>query len=139
VESDQQARGLRFWHAGSGSRTANTHFSRDVRRPDGSLAYVGYGVDSLTASLAAIARVVCCGASPESVAALYPNADDARITVAIVHAARVVRDLNFKYLQSGRGAPVTARFGPDGVTIIDPNRASEGAAAVFQNIYPHPL
>ena len=51
----------------------------------------------------------------------------------IVNSARLVRDLNFKYLQEGKGAPVTARFGPDGITIVDPNRASEGK--VFQRIY----
>ena len=33
------------------------------------------------------------------------------------------------------GAAVTARFGPDGITLCDPNRASEGAAGVFQKIY----
>ena len=33
------------------------------------------------------------------------------------------------------GAPVTARFGPDGITICDPNRVSEGADKVFQRIY----
>jgi hypothetical protein len=47
VESDQQYRGLRFWHKGGGSRTVNTHFTRDVARPDGSKTCVGYGVDSL--------------------------------------------------------------------------------------------
>jgi predicted dehydrogenase len=36
VESDQQYRGLRFWHKGGGSRTVNTHFTRDIARPDGS-------------------------------------------------------------------------------------------------------
>ena len=56
-----------------------------------------------------------------------------RITVAIVHAAAIVRDLNFKYLAEGKGAPATARFGKDGITIVDPNRASEGK--VFQRIY----
>ena len=34
-----------------------------------------------------------------------------------------------------RGATVTACFGPDGITLCDPNRASEGAAKVFQRIY----
>jgi hypothetical protein len=33
------------------------------------------------------------------------------------------------------GAPVTARFGADGITIIDPNRAGEGAEKVFARIY----
>jgi len=46
-----------------------------------------------------------------------------------------VRDLNFKYLAEGKGATVTARFGKDGITICDPNRASEGADKVFQRIY----
>ena len=126
VESDQQYRGLRWWSPGGGSRTANTHFTRDVRRPDGSPAYVGYGVDSLIAGLAAICRMKFCSASRESVADLYPTAEEARITVAIVHAARVVRDLNFKYLRAGKGAPVTARFGKDGITIVDPYGAGEG-------------
>ena len=49
-------------------------------------------------------------------------------------AAAKVRDLNFKYMAEGKGATVTARFGPDGITLCDPNRAGEGAAAVFQKI-----
>jgi hypothetical protein len=44
-----------------------------------------------------------------------------------------VRDLNFKYLTEGKGAPVTARFGSDGITILDPNRTHDGK--VFQRIY----
>jgi hypothetical protein len=47
---------------------------------------------------------------------------------------RPVRDLNFKYMQEGKGATVTARFGADGITIIDPN-----SAEVFQNIYDKAL
>ena len=46
-----------------------------------------------------------------------------------------MRDLNFKYLAEGKGATVTARFGKDGITICDPNRAGEGAAAVFEKVY----
>jgi predicted dehydrogenase len=126
VESDQQYRGLRWWHRGGGSRTANTHFTRDVKRPDGSPAYVGYGVDSLIAGLVAICRMKFFGASRESVADLYPTAEEARVTVSIVHAARVVRDLNFRYLRAGKGAPVTARFGKDGITIVDPYAAGDG-------------
>lgn len=34
----------------------------------------------------------------------------------------------------GKGATVTTRFGKDGITFVDPNRASEGAVAVFQRI-----
>ena len=63
------------------------------------------------------------------------DAEEARITCAIVDAAAKVRDLNFNYLAEGKGATVTARFGKDGITICDPNREREGAAKVFQKIY----
>ena len=139
VESDQQYRGLRFWHKGGGSRTVNTHFTRAVSGPDGSGTYVGYGVDSLTAGLAAVCRRKFFGAARSQLAAVYPTAEDARLTVAIVHAAAVVRDLNFCYTQDGRGAPVTARFGADGITIIDPHRAREGSEKVFARIYEKPI
>jgi predicted dehydrogenase len=135
VESDQQFRGLRFWRQGGGSRTVNTHFTRAIVRPDGGTTCVGYGVDSLTAGLAAISRRKFFGASRAELAALYPTAEDARLTVAIVHAAALVRDLNFQYTKNGRGAPVTARLGADGITIIDPNRAGEGAEKIFARIY----
>jgi predicted dehydrogenase len=139
VESDQQYRGFRWWNKGGASRTANNHFTRDVTRPDGTRAYVGYGVDSITVALAAISRVKFLGETREAVAESYPTAEDARITVAIVHAAAIVRDLNFKYLNEGKGAPVTARFGADGITIVDPHRAADGADKVFQRIYAHPV
>ena len=139
VESDQQYRGFRFWYNGGGSQTSNNHFTRDVKRPDGSHAYIGYGVDSIHASLVAMCRVKFAGESLDDVSDIYPSADDGRITVAIVHAARIVRDLNFKYLQEGKGAPVTARFGSDGITIIDPTRVAEGVDAVFDRIYSKPV
>ena len=50
-------------------------------------------------------------------------------------AAAKVRDLNFNYLSEGKGATVTARFGPDGITNGDPNRAGEGAEKAFQRIF----
>jgi predicted dehydrogenase len=139
VESDQQYRGFRFWNNGGGSRTSNNHFTRDVVRTDGSKAYVGYGVDSLTVGFAAICRVKFAGETRDGVAELYPTAEEARITCAIVDAAAHVRDLNFKYMAEGKGATVTARFGADGITIVDPNRADEGAAAVFRKIYEKPV
>jgi predicted dehydrogenase len=137
VESDQQYRGFRWWQKAGGSRTANNHFTRDVKRPDNSAAYVGYGVDSLTVALAAICRMKFFGASLDDVASLYPTAEQGRITVAIIHAARLVRDLNYKYLQEGKGAPVSARFGDDGITLVDPNRPSAGSP--FEQIYRRPL
>ena len=135
VESDQQYRGFRWWNQGGGSRTANNHFTRDVSRPDGSRAYVGYGVDSLIVGLVAICRMKFSGSSRSEIAAIYPTAEEARIVVGIVHAARLVRDLNFKYLREGKGAPVTARFGTDGITVVDPNNAGK----IFQRIYEKPF
>ena len=137
VESDQQYRGLRWWHKGGGSRTVNTHFTRQVKRPDGSMAQIGYGADSLIASVAAICRMKFFGATREELAEIYPTAEQARIVVAIVHAARVVRDLNFKYLKEGKGALVSARFGPDGITIADPNCSETGNA--LERIYARPI
>jgi predicted dehydrogenase len=135
VESDQQYRGFRWWNAGGGSRTSNNHFTRDVLRADGTKAYIGYGVDSLTVALVAICDVKFAGATRDAVAHLYPTAEEARITCAIVDAAAKVRDLNFQYLSEGKGAPVTARFGDDGITVIDPlNREN-----TFQRIYERPL
>lgn len=139
VESDQQYRGFRWWNAGDASRTSNNHFTRDVTRPDGTKGYIGYGVDSLTVGLVAICRVKFFNETLDAVAEIYPTAEDARITCAIVDAAARVRDLNFKYMQEGKGATVTARFGDDGITIIDPNRAAEGPDKVFEKIYNRPL
>ena len=79
------------------------------------------------------------GETRDAVASLYPTAEEARITCAIVDAAAKVRDLNFKYLAEGKGATVTARFSPDGITLCDPNRAGEGADKVFQKIYENPI
>jgi len=71
----------------------------------------------------------------DAVARLYPTAEEVRITCAIADAAAKVGDLNFQHMAEGQGATVTARFGKDGITICDPNRASEGAEKVFQRIY----
>ncbi len=136
IESDQQYRGLRWWYPGGGSRTGNTHFTRAVDRPDGSQVSVGYGIDSIIAGLTAVCRLKFLNAERSSLAGTYPSAEEARVSVAIVQAARLVRDLNFKSLQQGRGAPVTARFGSDGIVIIDPY-ATEGE--VFRRIYDKPL
>jgi predicted dehydrogenase len=132
VESDQQYRGFRWWNKGGGSRTSNNHFTREVTRPDGSKAYIGYGVDSLTVGMAAVCRRKFAEDKLEQLAEIYPTAEDARIVVAIVHAAAIVRDLNFKYMQAGKGAPVTARFDKDGITIVDP-------LGKMERIYAKPL
>ena len=73
------------------------------------------------------------------VASLYPTAEEARITCAIVAAAATVRAQSFKSLAEGKGATVTARFGPARITRCDPNRAGEGAAGVLQRVYERPI
>ncbi len=124
VESDTQYRGLRYTAAGEGTRTRNTHFTRDVRREDGSLAYVGYGVDSLVACVEKVAEVKFLGKSLEDIKGTYPDAEEGRLTVLIVQAAREVMRRNFEYAEQGRGAPVTAVFGADGITVHDPYAGS---------------
>jgi predicted dehydrogenase len=139
VESDQQYRGFRFWHAGGGCRTANNHFTRDVRRPEGAPAYVGYGTDSIHVGVLAACRVELLGERLESVKPSFPTPEEGRITVAIVHAARIVRDRNYAYQQQGKAPAVSAGFGADGITIIDPYRADQGPEAVFERIYDRSL
>jgi predicted dehydrogenase len=136
VESDQQYRGLRFWSQGAGSRTVNTHFTREVERADGSRGLVGYGVDSLAAAIAAICRRKFLEHSLESLAASYPTAEDGRVVVAIVHAARTVCDLNFRHMRDAKGAPVTARFATDGIWIHDP--LQQGPSGCYK-IYDSPV
>lgn len=139
VESDQQYRGFRFWTNGGGSRTANNHFTRDIPRADGTAAYIGYGTDSIHAGLLAACRIKFQGASLDEVKPLYPTPESARITVAIVDAARIVRDRNFQYQSEGKAPAVSAGFGLDGITIIDPYRAAEGPSAVFEKLYDKPI
>jgi predicted dehydrogenase len=139
VESDQQYRGFRFWYAGGGSRTSNNHFTRNVGRPDGSAAYIGYGTDSIHVGVLAACRIKFLGASLQDVAPSYPTPEQGRITVAIVHAARLVRDRNFAYQQQGKAPAVSAGFGPEGIQIIDPYRATDGPSAVFETIYDLPI
>jgi len=139
IESDQQYRGLRWWREGGGSRTANTHFTREVRAAEpGPGGVTGYGYDSLVVALAAICRAKFFNANIAELSSIFPNLEDARIVVGILHAARVVRDLNFAHLQTGRGAPVSARFGRDGITIVDPF-AGEKGRSVFERIYERPV
>ena len=135
VESDQQYRGFRYWYKDGGFHSANNHFTRDVARPDGSQAYVGYGTDSIVAGLLAAVRVKYFGASLKDLEGTYPTAEEGRITVAIVHAARIVRDRNFGYQQEGKFPAVTAGFGEEGITIIDPYRVHSDPDKVFERIY----
>ena len=128
VESDSQYRGLRYTTTGRGTQTSNTHFTRNVTREDGSQAYVGYGVDSLVVCLAKIAQVKFLGATPADLRGTYPDAAEARLSVLIVHAAREVALRNQRYLEAGKGAPVTAVFTKDGTTIFDPY---EGPATIY--------
>jgi len=128
VESDSQYRGFRFTTTGRGTQTANNHFTRDVLREDGSLAYVGYGVDSLVACIEKVAEMKYLGKSLADAKAGCPNADESRLTACIIHAEREVVRRNTQYLETGRGAPVTAVFNDAGITVYDPY---EGPAVIY--------
>jgi predicted dehydrogenase len=123
IESDQQYRGLRFWRSGDGCRTVNTHFTRDVTRPDGTATYVGYGTDSIHAGVLAACRVKFMASSLAELEETYPSAEEGRVTVAVVHAARLVREQNAEYARQGKAPVVTAAFDAEGITIYDPYRS----------------
>ena len=91
-------------------------------------------MDSLTVGLVTVCRLKFAGETRDAVASLYPTAEEARITCAIVDAAAKVRDLNFKYLAEGKGTTVTVRFGPDGITICDSNRWARGHEKCLGNL-----
>jgi len=125
VECDSQYRGLRYYIEGKGSRTSNTHFTRDVLRSDGSKAYIGYGKDSLVACLLAVVRKKYLGATLEELRGTYPDAEEGRLSVAIIQAAREVRECNFAYMQQGKGTPVTAHLGAEGIRLLDPYKGNK--------------
>lgn len=125
VESDSQYRGLRYHTTGRGTQTSNTHFTREVARPDGSKAYVGYGVDSLVDCIVKVAEVKFLGADAQEERGNFASARQARLSVLIIHAAREVCRRNLGYVESGRGAPVTAVFGEDDITVFDPYAGPE--------------
>jgi len=125
VESDSQYRGLRYWIENKGSRTSNTHFFRQVRRPDGSLACTGYGKDSLVDCLEKVFRVKTQGAQAVELAGKYPDAASQRIPTAIVHAARAVMKRNQEHFEAGLGQPCTATFDADAIRLRDPIRGDE--------------
>jgi len=120
VESDSQYRGLRFHTDGRGTQTANTHFTRMVRREDGSQSACGYGVDSLVACVAKVAEMKYLGKSLDALEGTYPSAGEGRLSVLIIHAAREVVRRNAHYMDMGKGAPVTAVFNNEGITVFDP-------------------
>jgi predicted dehydrogenase len=120
VESDSQYRGLRFHTGGRGTQTCNTHMTRDLTREDGSQAYIGYGVDSLVVCVEKVAELKFLDKELGDLRGTYPDAREGRMSALIVHAAREVVHRNAAYIEQGKGAHVTAAFGPDGITILDP-------------------
>jgi len=110
IESDSQYRGLRYWIENAGSRTANTHFLRQVPRPDGSVCSMGYGKDSIVDCLERVARVKWHGASAAELAGTYPDAESQLVTSSIIDAARRVMRTNAERLEAGLAPTVTAAF-----------------------------
>ena len=120
IESDSQYRGLRYFIEGGGTRTANTHMTRQIPRADGSEATVGYGKDSVVACVAAAARYRFNGETISALKGTYPDAEEGRLSVAIIEAARETRDRNRRHFREGRGAPATALLNEGGILIYDP-------------------
>lgn len=120
VESDSQYRGLRYWIENKGSRTANTHFFRKIRRADGSHASVGYGKDSLIDCIEKVLRVKA-GTPAAELEGTYPSAKSQRLPVAVVHAVRALIARNQAHFEAGRAPVVTASLGQAGITIHDPH------------------
>jgi predicted dehydrogenase len=125
VESDSQYRGLRFCTTEHGTQTMNNHMTRDVTRDDGSLGYVGYGVDSLVVCIEKVAEMKFLDKSLDDLKGTYPDAVESRLSVLIVHAARAVVQRNQTYIEAGKGAPVTAVFNEEGITLFDPYAGPE--------------
>ena len=117
VESDSQYRGLRYWVENGGSRTANTHFFRKVRRPDGSLVSLGYGKDSLVLGMEKVFRCVHGLATANELAGSYPDAASLRRPTAVVHAARAVIARNAELFASGQAPLATASFTEGGIVV----------------------
>jgi len=125
VESDSQYRGLRYWVEGKGFRALNTHFFRQVERPDGSLASVGYGKDSLVTCIEKVCRHKFLGVPAAELEGTYPDGKSQRLTTAVVNAARECLARNDKYLRAGKPPVATASFGDHGITIHDPNAGED--------------
>jgi len=64
------------------------------------------------------------GATVEELEGSYPSAEEARVTVAVVHAARLVRERNAAHVWNGRAPAVSAAFEQGGIVILDPYEAS---------------
>jgi hypothetical protein len=67
-----------------------------------------------------VVRKKYLGATLEELRGTYPDAEEGRLSVAIIQAAREVRESNFAYMQQGKGTPVTAHLGAEGITLLDP-------------------
>ncbi|MGC9318993.1 MAG: Gfo/Idh/MocA family protein [Armatimonadota bacterium] len=116
---DQQDRGLRYCIAGEGSRTTNPFFNGLTPAYERFDEMKGYGKDSLTAGFSAIMRRRLLGINRDELASEYPTAVSQRSTVALIEAAQQVADLNLEHTRAGRGSPVTAFLGGEGIEIRD--------------------
>jgi len=112
VESDQQNRGLLYWVGGEGpdgesgalsQRTSNTHFFREIYSPhDGTLdSYGGYGMDAITAFMAAAARVAGSNAAPEEVAGTFIDGASQILPCAVIEAGNASIWKNRELLEAG--------------------------------------
>lgn len=117
---DQQDRGYREAIIGDGTRTRNPSFGGRIHHHGGYPEIFGYGKASIAAGLLAIIRRRLLGENLSEIEGSYPDAQSQRDIVQVIEAASVVAEKNFNCLQSGKGAPVTARLTESEIQLIEP-------------------
>jgi len=128
VESDQQNRGLLYWIGKNGGRgasgatsqrTANSHFFREVRSPGSGApdSYSGYGMDAITAFMAAAARLLKKKAPLDEVRGTFIDGESQILPCAVIAAGNESIWKNRELTESGRP--------PDAACSIDPKTGIE--------------
>ena len=145
VECDQQNRGLVYWIGKNGregaaaarsQRTSNTHFFRQVHSMhDGALdSYSGYGMDAITAFLAAAARVIGKSASVDDVAGTYIDGASQVLPCAVIAAGNSSIMKNRELLGRGLSPDASCSIDLDGgiyLTFTDESRTAR-TQAIFE-------
>ena len=148
VESDQQNRGLVYWVGENGpegaagkvtQRTSNSHFFRPVHALDNARldSYAGYGMDAITAFLAAAGRVLVKGATVADVEGTFIDGASQILPCAVIEAGNVSIMKNLELSAKG--------LAPDAACTIDESSgivlkySDENNKQAVNTIYHGPL
>ncbi len=124
VESDQQDRGLVYWIGKNGpdgaggaqsQRTSNRHFFRESYPLGGGPvdSFSGYGMDAITAFMAAAARVIARKASPEDVKGTYIDGASQIMPCAVIAAGNESIWKNRELTEAGLPPNATCSIDPE--------------------------